>query len=395
MSAVAPLSHDQLIARANDVLPTIAGHADQSELARSVDPHSIDAVRDAGLFGLLVPRRAGGHECDLATMVEAIRLVSTACSATGWVLMVCTAHDWLVGMFSEQAQDEVYATGPDALVAGTLAPQGSIRRVDGGWRVSGRWQFGSGGDHAPWCLLGTKETEASNEKYPQLVHVLVPREDFVLDDTWHVLGLRGTGSKDVVVEDAFVPDHRSMPTGTLLGNRSKAAGRHRTTVYRTPVMPGLGLHLAAAVLGIAAPALDGFVAATRGRADVYTGAGKIDSVGLQLRIAESTAELRTAELLVHDTRARLDAAAASDEPAGRELRAECKYHAAYAVELCRRAIERVFAAAGAHATHDSNPLQKAHRDLNTACHHATVDLDSVGEAFGKLRLGLSSGTHPL
>lgn len=133
------------------------------------------------------------------------------------VLMVCVAHDYIIGRFPAQCQKKVYQGNADNLIAGSLAPQGVIKRVQGGWRLTGRWQFGSGSDHSPWFILGTKDANPGRDDY-LIHHVMVPRADVVLDDTCHTLGMRGTGSKDLVVNDAFIPDHRAVPTyPTFLG----------------------------------------------------------------------------------------------------------------------------------------------------------------------------------
>ena len=161
-------------------------------------------------------------------------------------------------MFPEAGQCEVYANGPDARVAGGLASQGRAVRADGGWNVSGRWQFASAVDHSQWLIMGST-IETSKPDDPKHVHVVMPTTEATIDDTWFTLGLRGSGSKDIVVDNVFVPDQRAAFTGTLFGGQGDGVDLHPTNLYRTPVLSGLALHLASATVGIAQAAQQHFI----------------------------------------------------------------------------------------------------------------------------------------
>ncbi|MBT3534161.1 MAG: hypothetical protein HN478_09790, partial [Rhodospirillaceae bacterium] len=217
----------------------------------------------------------------------------------------------------------------------------------------------------------------------------VPTADIQIDDTWFTLGMRGSGSKDLVAEDVFVPSHRTMPTVALfMGTFSGSAG----PLYHLPVMGGLASMLAGTVLGMAEAGLAQFVDATRIRRDIYAGGSKAAKTGIQMRVAEAGGELASAHMLVERNCDLLDAAVIANEPPlDLTARVQIRWNAAYAVELCRRATERIFAAAGAHAIYDDHPLQRLHRDINTACHHAIVDFDGVAELKGRVELGLDEG----
>jgi 4-hydroxyphenylacetate 3-monooxygenase len=208
------------------------------------------------------------------------------------------------------------------------------------------------------------------------------------------LGLRGTGSKELVLDDLFVPEHRAMSTPVLFGGLSPWGRRHPTWLHMIPVRPGLAYHLSAHLLGMARQFHAEFVAVTRVRDDKHSGARKADSPGLQFRVAESEFDLHAAELI-------LERAADSFDALSRERRlptveevVDLRYSVAYAVQCCRRAVERLFAAAGANATYDSSPLQTLFRDVTVATHHATVDYDISAEEFGRVRLGLPP-TRPI
>lgn len=375
------------------VLEQLRTGADWSEEHRRLADASVDALRDAGMLRLLVPARVGGDQLDLPDMVEAVRTTAWADGAASWVLMVLTAHDWMMGSMSEEAQDEVYAAGPDTIIPGSLAPAGSAVEVDGGWRVSGRWPFSSGAIHGEWYLVGSIEPVTSEDARPRLIHVVLPRADIELDDTWHPIGLRGTGSGDVVAEDVLVPEHRVIDSGALLGGRSPWSARHDTDLYKVPILPGLAVHVAASALGMAQAGLADAAERFGIQDDRYSASAKADRPGLHLRMAESTAELRSAELLLDDTIGLLTAAAQGADT--KPLRAKAKYQATYSIELSRRAIARVANAAGARALFDSSRLQRCLRDVTMASQHAVADLDTVGQAYGRTLLGQGPGRHPL
>lgn len=369
----------------------LAEHAAWNEEHRRLAEGAMAALRDSGALRLLVPERAGGDERELADMVANVREAALHDGAAAWVLMVLIGHSWMLGSMTEELQDEVYGADPDTIVPGSLAPAGQATECEGGWLVDGRWPFTSGADWGSWYLLGS-QVLAPGER-PRLLHVVIPREDITVDDNWYAIGLRGTGSCDVVAEQAFVPAHRMIDSGDLLGGRSPWSGRHRTSVYRTPILPGLSVHVAATALGLARAGLDDAADRFGVQDDRYMGSAKSRRPGLHMRLAEANTEVRSAELLIDDTLRLLRRAAEGTD--SKELRAQAKYQGSYAIELCRRALDRVTTAAGGRAVFDGSRLQQTFRDVTMASQHQVADLDTVGEAYGRTRLGMDPGPHPL
>lgn len=376
-----------LLARAEAIADRVAATAAASDQDRKLAPEAVEAMAEASLWRILTPRAYGGLESGLRAQVDTVMVMARASSSAGWVQMVLNAHACLVGSFPGECQDEVFSAGADTRIPGTLAAQGTASRVSGGWRLDGRWQFASGVDHGDWLLVGAKADVVPDSGSPYL-HVVVPKTDAIVDDTWHVLGLRGTGSKDLIARGVFVPDHRSIPTELLWTGRSPHGERHATHLYRLPLLPTLAIQMSAAAVGIAEAALGAHLAYARGRMETYTGQAKSLRVGAQIRIAEAAAELTSAGLLVRQAADISDGLVASGAFMDIEQRATLKWYASYAVELARRATERVFASAGGHAVYDDCNLQTHYRDMNTACHHAIVDFDTTGEIFGRQQLGL-------
>ena len=372
------------------ILPRLAATTHESEKLRRLSDDAANALRESGLARMITPRQFGGYELSPSALIWACAEIANVCSSASWVLMVCVAHDYIIGRFPEECQREVYEGDADNLIAGSLAPQGVIDRVEGGWRLKGRWQFGSGCDHSPWFILGTKAADPGPDDYI-IHHVVVPRADVVLDDTWYTLGMRGTGSKDLVVTDAFIPGHRVMPTTpTFLGLSPHA----KAPTYRLSVYSGLPAMLSGSVLGMAEAGLKAFVEATSTRTTAY-GVAKGKNPIMQKRVAESTAEIAAARRLLEDMCGRFDALMTIDQaPMSAQDRIQMRWDAAYVVELSRRAIERLFAAAGAHGLYEGNAVYRAFRDINTACHHAVIDFDTVSNLMGQFRLTGDLGENP-
>lgn len=378
------------VASARAIVPRLAFSAGRSETARQVDPDAVAALREAGLSRLLKPGRHGGSELPLRTQIEACVETARGCSAASWIMMVCGAHDLVLGGFPERCLEEVWADGPDTLIAGTLAPQGRATRADGGWILDGRWQFCSGVDHSPWLMFGALQADADKDPDPWgAVHLMVPKTEIDVLDTWHVLGMRGTGSKDVVAKQVFVPAHRSIATPVLFTGMSPHAS---SALYHLPVMASLASMAAGTVYGMAERAYADYVARTRLRTDQLIGGGKAQHSGLQRRVAEARLELDSAQRLLAFMCDRFDALTAADErPLSPAMRVKMRLDAAYVVELSKRAVDRIFAVSGAHAVYDDSELQRVHRDVHTASHHAIFDFDLSTEFVGRTILGVDLG----
>ena len=380
-------SAEEIARRVESIAPTLASNAEACVQARSVVPESMKAMVDAGLFRICQPARVGGYELSLRIQYDTVTAVSQVCPSSGWILMVMGAHHFCLGAWPEGGQEEVFGDGRDGLVSGTLAWQGKARAAGDGYRVDGRWQFCSGVDRSNWVILGCANAESGGPG----VHVVVPSEQIIVDDTWHVLGMEGTGSKDVIARDLFVPAHRAIDTRVLMKGASSHTLNHATNAYRVSADSVLSGSIPAAVLGSAKFALDKFVERTKERRVIVTGARKAEHGPTQLRLAESMAELECAQFFVHDAAQLMGEVAESERDAtDMTYRARVKWQAAYAAELCRRAVSRLFAGSGAHAIYDSSPLQAAFRNVNVGAQHASIDFDTSGELYGRMRLGLLS-----
>jgi len=375
------LTRLELLHRASTLIPVLKERAARTEDLRQVPPESVRDLIESGLIRIGNPRRYGGHDLEVDTAFEVSWTLGRACGSTAWCYALWTEHNWWLGHFPEPCQDEFFARGPDELFASGLNPLGGkAERVTDGFRVSGRWSFSSGCDAATWMMV------ACGTSRDDMTWLLLPRADVEIVDTWFASGLRGSGSKDVVVQDVFVPGHRAVDPNAAGVTDRTGWDVHKRVSYAVPLRIITGWALAASIVGMAQGVIDEFTArARRGRGP----ARSADSVSLQLRVAESSAEVdATRAIHRHDIREMLDKAARG-EPFTRGDRARYLRDKAFVVRLCVQAVNRLFEGSGAHAVYESEPIQRLFRDTHTASHHAALGWDVAAELYGRDALGLT------
>lgn len=374
------ISAETLLQRAADTVPALKTRARQAEELRHVPEETIRELKDAGLFQIATPRRFGGNGHEIDLMFRVAMELGRGCGSTAWCFAVLSIHNWMIGHWPMALQEEYFATGPDTLSSSSFAPIEKLTPVDGGYRLSGRWEFSSGADAGTWALLG-----AMSQSGP--VYVMVPRPDYeVQHDTWFVSGLKGTGSKDVVVEDAFVPAHRVLPFGNL-GPASGMSEVHGRASYRLFGMALLPYTLCSPLAGLAQAALDDVIERFRGRS-------KAESAAIQMRLAESSVEADTARLIVtHDTR-RLIQRASAGEGLSELDAARHRRNVGYVARLCCSAVDRLFDASGGHSLFDTHPMQRIDRDVHAGAHQTALYWDAIAEAYGRAALGLPASPMP-
>ncbi|MYW90401.1 oxidoreductase [Amycolatopsis rubida] len=385
---------EELIARVEDLAPLLKNNAAEGERNRRVAEESIKALTDAGLFRIATPKRYGGYETSLRTMLDVSAAVAEADGGTSWVVTLTNVMSWVVGLFPERAQDEVFGADPDAKVSGVLTPTAETRKVEGGWRVTGKWFYNSGSWHATWAGLGIPITDETGATIDQGM-ALIPRADLTLEDTWFVAGMRSSGSNCMVAEDVFVPEHRVLRIPPAIGGDYPT--EHKDEVlYRSALVPVLALVLVGPQLGMGKAALDLVVGKAAKKPISYTFfAAQQDSVGFQLQIAEASRLLDTARLVAYRAADDVDGAAARGEYPGYLTRARVRSDTGYVAECVTRALEILLSAHGAGSFAEVNPLQRIWRDSATAARHAIVSPAVGYEIYGKALLGVADPVTPL
>jgi alkylation response protein AidB-like acyl-CoA dehydrogenase len=384
---------DILIARAREIRPLLQRCAGETDSLRRLPDEVVGALRETGLCRLMVPRRFGGSQTSIRTYIEVMAEIGEGCGSTAWVASLINVCQWLAALFPERAQQDVWGPNRDAWIAGSLAPNGTALPVEGGWRVTGRWPWASGSMHAQWVACGIHMANERGEM-TNLGLSLMPISDVTVEDTWFMVGMKGTGSNTIVAADAFVPEHRFLPYPPAF------EGRYRTEhtdepVYRVALVPVTVLILAGSQLGTARAALDYVVSKATTRGITHTTFPRqADSSGFQMLVAEAAMKIDTACL--HAARAAddLDRAARAGRHPDLTERARVRMDTALAAKYAREAVELLVQAHGTSSLADRNPLQRMWRDVHVASHHAITEWQINLEVYGKALLGIEPNiTH--
>jgi alkylation response protein AidB-like acyl-CoA dehydrogenase len=385
---------NEIVERIRALHPLLEKNAAQGEAERRVVEESISALTEAGAFRIAVPRRYGGYETSMRTMLEVSAAVGEADGGTAWVVTLCNGCAWLAALFSEQAQDEVWADNPDAKVSGVLAPTAETVKADGGYRVTGKWFYNSGSWHSDWAVLGIPITNEQGETIDQGL-ALIPRADLDLEETWFVAGMKSSGSNCLIAADVFVPEHRIMLVPPAIEG-TYATELKDETFYRSAFVPMLTLFLAGPQLGLGRRALQIVTDKAAKKAISYTFyTAQTDSVAFQLQIADAAVLIDTAHLHAERAADEIDAEAANGTYPGVLSRARWRADTACAIESVTKAIDILLSAHGAGSFAEVNPLQRIWRDSATGARHATILPVVCYEIYGKALLGRDDHITPL
>jgi 3-hydroxy-9,10-secoandrosta-1,3,5(10)-triene-9,17-dione monooxygenase len=384
--------HAQLVARAASLVPTLRAREAEAEQFRRLPDANVAELRAAGLFKVLQPRRCGGFEMSLHTHIDTVAEIARGCGSTAWCMGVIHAHSWLVGSFPQEAQAESYCANPDAIICAVIAPRGKARAVAGGYRLDGFWPFASGCQHADWLLLGTEIADEGGTVV-DAAELLVPARDIVIRDDWNVVGLRGTGSCSIVANDVFVPKHRYLSLPGIIAGEAPGAAAHDTSLYKGAAVPVLVLAITPAALGMAEAALAAFKERLPGREIAYTEHEiQIDSPTTHRQVADAATRIHVARLLLHRCADDIEAAAARGEMMEFTARARVRMDCAHAVRQCMEAAEILYLACGGSGIAETNPVQRAWRDLHAVNMHGALTLETNQVMYGRILLGLKPNT---
>jgi len=377
-----------LVDALKSLMPLLNEHAAEAEQQRKPVDSVMSAIEATGAYRWFVPKKYGGYEYSLSGFMEVGIALGSACTSHAWVTTFCMEHNWLLSLFAQEAQDDLFGSRPYIIAPGTLAPNGVATPVDGGYRVSGRWQWGTGVMHADWALIGAF-TPVSGRDDPVLAMHIVPIEDVEILDTWYVDGMVGTGSNDIAVNDIFEPTNRHVDLSTVRDGMSPGAQWHDSAVYKMPMLPVLGLTAAAPLVGAAQSAVDLFEQRMQGR-NVYGTTTKQGERALaQSRLAHARVEVQSLTNQLMFLARQVEGWGESGEPCPDLERARMRVDLGHLVRRARNVARDVVEACGASVHYADNPLQRILRDLNTASCHTVFDLDVSTENYGRMLVGLA------
>jgi 3-hydroxy-9,10-secoandrosta-1,3,5(10)-triene-9,17-dione monooxygenase len=386
------MTPDEFLGRLRDLLPAIRERASRAEQLRHLPDETFDDFQEAGLLRALQPKRYGGFELDPGVQYQAVTEVGAVCGSTGWVFGVMGAHNWHLAVFPPQAQEDVWGEDDSAQLATSLAPTGTIERVDGGFRVSGRWSFASGCDHCQWVVLGgiapPVDKSGKEGAPPDARCYLLPRRDYEIDDNWHVMGLCGTGSKDIVVKDAFVPDYRTHSYRDAFQLKNPGMAVNDAPLYRLPFGLVFAYTLGAAAIGAAKGALASFREQQQRRLDIRNRSRVAEDPFTQLRLAESAAEIDAAHERMLGNFAEMMRLARAGAEIPLSFRARVRWDAGKATDWSIQAVDRLMMASGGRGIFLDNPIQRAWRDVHAMQAHASNNVERAAAVFGRSEFGL-------
>lgn len=366
------------MARAESLVGLVADHAAAGEADRRVRQEVVDAIAAEGLFELAVPTSLGGHGLGLRPLAEVTRTLARGCPATAWTMSFLMLHAWLLSKLPEDGRREVFASTTVPFAPAPLAPTGTATPVDGGYVVSGRWEWATASAHADWLLANAVVDGPDFE----MRFVVVPMDDVAMEDTWFTSGMRATRSNTAVVDACFVPTHRTIASPELLDSTATIEGDGLGGV---PVVSVLALVAAASALGGAEGAVALYRSRLQERVLAYTlGDKAIEQPAAQIRLATVDDQVRTAGAR---WRQAIDAVAGGDAP-GLDERIDARLAAASVVRMARRAVGEACEGSGASVYFDDHPLQRIQRDLETLKGHVIFDWDRTAELAGRHALGL-------
>jgi 3-hydroxy-9,10-secoandrosta-1,3,5(10)-triene-9,17-dione monooxygenase len=383
-----------LVDRARGLVPLLVANSRRTEEERRIPEESIDAMREAGIFRMMQPRRFGGLQVDFRTKLEVTRELARGCGSTAWAVSLMNASSYLVGLWTEQAQKDVWGEDPDNRIAGAFTPAEQTEVVDGGFLISGRWPFSSGCLHAQWGLGGIQIVDGAGAVQDHGL-VLMPMADLTIEDTWHVAGMRGTGSNTLVADNVFVPEHRFLSLLKAIRNEF-ATPFTDEVLYRSPFFPAAAIILAGPHLGLAQAALDRVIDAAPGKGIAYTRfAEKSEAAVTQIAVAKAASLVDTAHLLAYRAAADIDEAAHLDVVPDEKARARVRMDMAAAIVNAREAIRMLVSAHGASSFAESEPLQRIWRDCEVASRHAIAHSEINAQLYGQALLGVPVDVTPL
>jgi 3-hydroxy-9,10-secoandrosta-1,3,5(10)-triene-9,17-dione monooxygenase len=378
----AATGRDAFIDKARALLPTLKERAFATEKLRRVPDETVQDILATGLNRISVPVRFGGLDVEFDLMHDIAIEFGRACGASSWCYSLWGVHNWWAGYYSPEAQEEVYADGPDVLTSSAgFSLNARAEPVSGGFRLSGHWQFSSGCDHARWVFAITASPAGP-------IGTIVPRSDFkILQDTWHVSGLQGTGSKDIIIEDAFVPTHRVLAgRGNMFSTNAWSPREyHKQRRYTVPMGALVVWDLVAPAIGLAQGAVDEMVSRLSGTSGRARSA---ESQLVQSRIAESAAEIDAARALLHADFADAQGKGERNEPITPLDLARYARDKAFVMKLAVSATNRMFDMAGGHALFLDDPIQRIHRDVQACMHRDGLVFDFGSLPYGRAVLGL-------
>jgi 3-hydroxy-9,10-secoandrosta-1,3,5(10)-triene-9,17-dione monooxygenase len=379
-----------LLARARELVPVLAERAPQAEKQRSIPVETIAEFKRAGFFRVIQPRRYGGYELDPQVFFDLQMTIAEGCMSSGWVYGVVAVHNWQLGLFDERAQQDVWGKDNSVLIASSYMPRGQVERVDGGFKFRGRWGFSSGVDHADWLFLGGIVPAANGPGAPDYRTFLVPRSDFTINDNWHTWGLKGTGSKEVVIENAFVPEHRTHRAIDGFTGMSPGLAINPAPLYKVPFGQIFVRAVSTASIGALQGALNAFCKYGSTRVSTNDMSRTAEDPSAAMAAAEAAVAIDDMKLELHRNLSAMMDTLRRGDPLDVNERIHYRYQSAAVAQRCADHIDRLFHACGGQGVYTDHPIGRFLADIHAARLHYANNADKFARNYGGVLLGLGN-----
>ncbi len=385
MSEVTP---EMLIQRAREMVPVLAERAGKAAEMRKVPDETVAEMQEAGFFRVLQPKLYGGYEMDPQVFYEICMTLAEGCMSTAWIYGVIGVHNWQIALFDPKAAAEIWQDNTDVRIASTYMPKGQVTPVEGGFKFSGRWGFSSGIEHCDWVFLGG--LIFSEGQPPEYRTFLLPKSDYKVVDTWNVIGLKATGSNDIVVEDVFVPEYRTHKASDGFMGTNPGAGTFTADLYKLPFGQIFVRAVSSAAIGALQGMLDAFI--DFGKVQVGNMGNKTAEQGpAQLAVAQSAAAVDEMKLVLNRNFDVLMGKIRAGQPLDDiPQRLHYRHQASQVVERCAVHAYQLFSACGGRGIFSDFVLNQKMLDIFAARAHYANNPDQFGRNYGAVTLGMEN-----
>ncbi|WP_104398478.1 p-hydroxyphenylacetate 3-hydroxylase oxygenase component [Vibrio penaeicida] len=380
-------TNNPLLDELNKILPTIAENAAMAERDRTPPEVNIRLLKSINFHRALQPKAYGGLEVSLPEFTNCVAALAGACGGTAWAASLLSTHSHQMAMFSKQAQEEFWGENPDATASSSIAPFGKVVEVEGGVLFNGQMRWSSGCDHAEWAIVGFWREGIQGERIYSFG--VVPRSEYSIQDDWFAAGMKSSGTKTLIIEDVFIPEHRIEAAKDMMEGKSAGFDLYPDSkIFYAPYRPYFACGFSAISLGIAERMLHVFKEKTKNRVRAYTGVNVGGATPALMRLAESTHQVNAARAFLEKTWEEHKEYGEQKRYPDRETLAHWRTNQAYAVKMCIEAVDRLFEAMGGNSWFEDNEAQRLFRDSHMTGAHAYTDYDVCAQIFGRELMGL-------
>lgn len=384
---MATVTRETLVERARAMIPALKARSAAANAERCLPADTIREMQEAGLFRILQPIRHGGYEMDPHAFFDVQMTLAEGCMSTAWVYGVVAVHPFQLALFDARAQDDVWGKDPSTLVSSSYQPVGKVERVEGGFKLSGRWGFSSGCDHCEWVLLGSLIPPVEAGGPPEMRTFLLPRKDYQIVHDWNVFGLQATGSHGIIVDNAFVPEYRTHRAVDGLMGTNPGFAVNKAALYQIPWAQIFVRAVSTAAIGALQGGLNAYISIASKRVSTNTGkATKLDPIALTAaaRAQSAVYEMQTVLYKTFDDMLKTLRAG---EQIPMQDRVRNRFESSQIVRRCAAMCDELMPLLGGRAIYMDSPLVRYWLDINAARAHVANDPVIIGTSLGAMYMG--------